>query len=124
MATLFERIIGINLGGGSPEEEHGKVPIHPFITALYELERGNLTQNQVDQVFNLSTSQASDAAILYGYIADVPNKADMIRVMKDWFYVAEWGRGITLVENRYHNESNLITRLEEEKSRQLGSPNP
>ena len=116
MATLFQRLIGDLTDA---EQEAGeKIAIHPFVSALYELERGNLTAGQVATLFNLDASQQSDGATLMGFISDAPNKADMIRVFKDWMYIAEWGRGIASVEARYFSQSNLVARLNQEKTRQ------
>lgn len=57
MATLFERLTGINLPSDSTNTSEQKMAIHSFTGALNELRRGKFTGQQIATMYSLTAQQ-------------------------------------------------------------------
>lgn len=109
MASLFERLAGLNLNEGDD-----KIAIHSFCGALYEYGTSNLTGQQVAQIYALDASQVTQALALVDIIQAAPNKALFMRVFKNCLYMAESG-------DYYLTLAALVTRLQAEVVDQGGT---
>lgn len=93
MATLFERLIGINLPEqGAPEEQ--KMAIHAFSGCINFFGTGDITGQNIATWFDLVGEQVDDAI----YLSQLANDAQAVdgrnrwmRVFKDFLYNGEWG---------------------------------
>lgn len=82
MATLFERISGLN--GAT------KLPIHIFTALLHELQANRMNVAQVSAIMDLDPGQESDLQWLKRSIDDSSDGAATQRIIKDHFYLSEW----------------------------------
>lgn len=114
MATLFERLAGINLPPDSQDIAEQKMAIHSFTGALNELRRGKFTGQQVATMFGLTAGQQTAAIALKDLIVAAPQKTEFMRVLKDCLYMAE-GR------YAYTTQALLTARLQAEVTDQGGT---
>ena len=115
MASLFDRLVGINLpeqGGASDS----KIAVHAFTGALSEFMRGKLTGAEVVSMFSLDAAQSANAVTLKDLLVDAPEKVRFMRVLKDWLYLGETATG-----PRYLSAATLISRLQDEVTDQGGT---
>lgn len=115
MATLFERLAGVNLPV-EPTVNETKLGIHPFSGALNELRRGKLTGADIANFFDLDAAQQTDAIALKDLIVAAPDRTEFMRVFKDWLYMAESG-----TDAQYLVQANFVTRLQTEVTDQGGT---
>lgn len=111
MPTLYERLSGQNLG-----ESGGKIGIHAFLAAVFEYRRGKLTQAEVQAMFDLTAEQVADSEMFFLVLGLAPNQDRMMRVVKDWIYLAEAN-----IDPRYNESANLFARMQEEVLDQGGN---
>lgn len=109
MATLFERLTGMGLVEGAD-----KIGIHSFSGALYEYFSGELTGQQVAQIYVLTAAQTDQAVVLASLIQSAPNKALFMRVFKNCMYMAEAG-------DYYLTQPEFLSRLQDEVTGQGGT---
>ena len=114
MATLFERLTGINLPQDSTNIAEQKMAIHSFTGALNEMRRGKFTGQQVATMYQLTGSQQTAAAALKELIVAAPQKTEFMRVLKDCLYLAECG-------DAYLTQAALTARLQAEVTGQGGT---
>lgn len=105
MATLYERLSGNNLG----EDGSEKIGIHAFLAAVFEYRRGHLTESEVQAMFNLTPSQVTDGNAFFAMLGLAPNQDRMMRVVKDWIYLAE-----AKAAPQYVDSANLFARMQQE----------
>ena len=110
MATLFERLSGVNLTEGGET----KLGIHAFSSAINELRRGKFTGPQVTAMFDLTPAQVTTATMLKDYIIAAPDKNMFMRVFKDCLYMAEGGYA-------YLTQAEFVSRLQTEITDQGGT---
>lgn len=113
MATLFERLTGINLPEDAGVNDR-KMAIHSFTGALNELRRGKFTGQQIATMYNLTAPQQTSAIALKDLIVAAPQKTEFMRVLKDCLYMAECG-------DAYLTQAALTARLQDEVTDQGGT---
>jgi hypothetical protein len=111
MATLFERLVGINT-----DATDDKMAIHSFCGALNELRRGKLTGGEIASMFGLDAAQQTDAVALKDLLVAAPDRIEFMRVLKDWLYLGEDDR-----EPRYRVQATFVARLQTEVTDQGGT---
>lgn len=116
MATLFERLIGLDLPPGDVPAEEEKIAIHAFTGAFNEYQRGKITGAQIGAMFSLDTAQTAEAVALKDLLVAAPQKIEFMRVFKDWLYLGE-----TRTDPQYLVRANLVQRLEDEVTDQGGT---
>jgi len=114
MATLFERLTGINLPQDSTDIAEQKMAIHSFTGALNELRRGKFTGQQIATIYSLTAPQQTAAIALKDLIVSAPQKTEFMRVLKDCLYMAECG-------DAYLTQALLTSRLQTEVTDQGGT---
>jgi len=116
MATLFERLIGLDLENEIDLPENEKLAIHAYTGALNEFRRGRLNGPQLVAFFDLNTNQQTDTIYWKDLWQAAPNNAEFMRVFKDWLYLGE-----TETDSIYLVEANFVQRLEVEVTSQGGT---
>lgn len=106
MTTLFQRLIGENLGDS---DQNRKIGIHAFSGAINEARRGYLSQAKFADLFNMDSDQVQDAIALKDFIVTAPDKERFMRVFKDWLYMGEVG-----LDSDYTKAGKLFQRLQDE----------
>ena len=115
MATLFDRLSGLNLPD-DPVLDEEKIPIHAYVGLIVRFLKGFTTGTEIKDAFNLSVSQTSDSVALKNKFASAPDKTEFRNVVKEWLYCAETSTpGFT-------DESVFIADLDAEIVRQGGTP--
>ena len=90
MATLWERLVGINLPNTAPPVlDEQKIGIHSFTGGVEELTRGYFSAADMIAIHNLNAAQVSDAARIKGLIEDAPDKDGFMRIFKSLLYMGE-----------------------------------
>lgn len=93
MATIFERLAGINLPEGSLLPEEQKTAIHALGGCLNFYGTGDITGPNIATWFDLVGEQESDV-IYMSQLAqdaqDVGKRTSWMRIWKDFLYNAEW----------------------------------
>ena len=93
MATLFERLIGINLPENTVPEER-KMAIHAFAGCLNFYGTGDITGPNIATWFDLVGEQVDDTIYLSQLATDaqdVGGRNRWMRTFKDFLYNGEWG---------------------------------
>ena len=116
MATLFDRLVGVNLDPISQLPEDQKIAIHSFAGALFELHDGEITGMDIAGYYDLSAEQITHAVQLNQLLQAAPNKAQFMRKMKDWLYMGE-----TNTDAIYLDQANFIARMQREVTDQGGT---
>ena len=96
MATLFERLIGLNLPG-QPQLDEEKIAIHAFDSSMNYIGfnmpgYGDITGAMVAGWFDLNADQQQQMIYLYNLIqdaADVGARTSFQRANKDYLYLGE-----------------------------------
>ena len=99
MATLFERLIGLNLPEGSQLPEEQKMPIHGFDGSMDYIGTtiptyGAVTGAQIAGWFNLDAAQQQQMIYLSALIDDAQAagvRTAFSRANKNYMYNGEWG---------------------------------
>lgn len=110
MATLIDRVLGLNdVNPDSPPEE-ARIGVGPFIAGVSEVLRGDMTQVEFKNIHNLQGQQIQDAQ----YFADLAAAApDVPRFFQMFEYLA-WLGADDDAPIRYRGQAYLKTRLEQE----------
>lgn len=105
--SLFDRLASI--------DPAGNVGIKPFLAALAEFQRGELTGAEVVAMFDLDSGEQADAIALKNLYASATDKKEFKSVFEDWFYIASHlalkSEGGT-PDPTYHSQAALIARLQ------------
>ena len=80
MATLFERLVGI---------EGTRIPIHGVVSAFWELHRGHLTVPNIIAMFNLDAPQQTDMQTLWQAISNSADPAARINEFEQFLKLGE-----------------------------------
>ena len=117
MATLYERLTGINLpfDPSGPDEE--RIPIHPFMSAVFEYRRGILSQAEIIELFDLTEQQVTDSESFFTVLNLAIDVNQMERVVKDWLYLAEYFSNTPKGE-RFDSAAKMFARMQQEITRQ------
>lgn len=109
MATLFERIIGV---------DENKIPIHGIECAVGHISRGNATAAEVIAAYSLDAGQQADLVTFLTKLSNFPdvgassrNKAYISMVVFQWLAEAEMG---TLKPEHFRNEVNFWAMIDAE----------
>ncbi len=111
MASLFERITGVNIS----DESHERIPISVIISLMRERYRGEVTADQIYVEFGFTAPQRTEFDFLYTKIADSINPERSLNIVKDWISLAEVSGRIEYrdgaMAEKYRTKSNFVTRL-------------
>ena len=116
MATLFERLAGVQADGFPPAE--GKIPLHIFTSLMREYKDGRISGPEAKALMGLTTENVQDVQWIFQALSETPNKGEFLRAMKDRLYLAEW-KG---TRDAYAVENEFWTRLSDEVTEQGGTP--
>ena len=116
MATLFDRLSGINLPTSVIPAEQ-KLAIHAYAGAINELRRGKITGGEIATMFSLDAGQVTSTITLKDLLVAAPEKTEFMRVFKDFLYLSE-----TETDNtKYGTQALLVARLHDEVTDQGGT---
>lgn len=104
MATLLDRLTGININRDIPGEE--RIPMDTFLGGMVDVAYGDLTKANVVSYYNLDAGQESDLDWLIGQYQLATDKQ---------FFIWRVGHKLSLANDRvpgYTNTAALKTQIE------------
>lgn len=108
MATLFERLTGVNL----PIESDEKLPWSAFKSLIYERNRGAVTGQYIATALSLTPAQITDAQRIVTAIQAASNKQAFISQLDDLLTLAELSRRSDVTLTGYDSEASFWARVE------------
>lgn len=84
MATLFERVSGVNLGPNDP-----RIPIHVMRGLVGEAIRGRVTVQNIIDEFSMTAAQITDLNLFVAKFTSHPNALHLSNVIFDFLALAE-----------------------------------
>ena len=122
MATLFERLIGLNTNVAQLPE-NTKLSIHSLAGSLDEQGAGYVDGPYIVAQWDLNVPQTADFQYMVTLALDAPNRTAYMRVYKDILYLGE-AYTDSYPDDRYINEVWFWNRLESCVTDQGGTVTP